>query len=288
MFMNRLAASTLLLAITATVHSSNINKVTFHNEATDTTTITRLLQSASTAGLQPGPRVAGIGRELIGTPYQSGTLENETETLTVNFDAMDCTTYVETVMALAYTIGENRQSWRDFIYNLERLRYRGGELTDYASRLHYISDWVVDNIRRGNFAEVTSRLPASDYTDKTIDFMSSHRDRYPSLADSVQYAKIKNTEAGYRNHRFPFIKKERLANKAVMAALNDGDIVALTSKTAGLDVSHMGIIIKENGIPYLMHASSAAGSVVIDRLSLFEYMRRNKNLSGIRVFRLID
>ncbi|MDE6491130.1 MAG: DUF1460 domain-containing protein [Muribaculaceae bacterium] len=286
--MNRLAVSTAIMAVTALGHSTNINKVNFHNEATDTTTITRLLQDAAVAGQQPGSRVAGIGREFIGTAYRSGTLEGESEMLQVNLDEMDCTTYVETVMALAYTIGENRHSWRDFLYNLERLRYRGGEMSDYASRLHYISDWVVDNVRRGNFIEVTSQIPSSDYTDKTIDFMSSHRDKYPALADSLQFVKIKNTESGYRNHRFPYIKKERLANKAVMAALKDGDVVALTSKIAGLDVSHMGIIVKENGIPYLMHASSAAGSVVIDRLPLAEYMRRNKNLSGIRVFRLID
>lgn len=286
--MKRLAVSVAIMAAAAMVHSTNINKVTFHNEVTDTTTITRLLMEASANGLQPGPRVASIGRKLIGTPYQSGTLEGDSETLTVNFEGMDCTTYVETVMALAYTIGENRHSWRDFIYNLERIRYRGGEIADYASRLHYISDWAVDNLRRGNFIEATSRIPSCGYTDKTIDFMSSHRDKYPALADSLQFEKIKNTEAGYRNHRFPFIKKEKLTDKNVVAALQDGDIVALTTRIAGLDVSHMGIIVKENGIPHLMHASSAAGAVIIDKLPLADYMRRNKNLSGIRVFRLTD
>ena len=48
---------------------------------------------------------------------------------------------------------ENRKSWRDFIYNLKRMRYRSGEINGYPSRLHYVSDWIVDNRFRGNFAD---------------------------------------------------------------------------------------------------------------------------------------
>ena len=264
-----------------------LDKVRFHNEASDTTKITNLL-AAGTEFSSPQQRIAYVAKQFIGTPYVGGTLDCQPEMLTVNLDEVDCTTFVETVMALAYTIGERRLSWHDFLFNLERLRYRNGEMSDYGSRLHYISDWVVDNVHRGNFAEVTNQLPGCDYIVKTLDFMSRNADKYPQLADSTQLERIKNAEIGYRSHRFPYIKKERIGSKIVSTALREGDIVALTTKIPGLDVSHMGVIVIDNDIPHLLHASSSVGKVVIDKYPLAEYLRRGRNLTGIRVFRLTE
>lgn len=279
----------ILLSLFAVFSSQAItlDKVRFHNETTDTTRITQILIDASEYASVP-QRVTFIARQFIDTPYVSGTLDSQQELLTVNLGQLDCTTFVETVMALAYTVGEHRQSWHDFLYNLERLRYRNGEMSDYGSRLHYISDWAVDNVHRGNFAEVTNQLPGYDFMIKTIDFMSRNADKYPQLSDPQQLERIRNTEIGYRSHRFPYVKKERVGTKKFAAALHDGDIVAMTTKTPGLDVSHMGIIIMNNGVPYLIHASSAAGKVVIDKHPLAEYLRRGTHLTGIRVFRLTD
>lgn len=277
-----------ILAITCltTLYANAIlpSEAVFAHESTDTTRINRLLAIAIEKR-DPQARVAAVGRELIGTPYATGTLEGTPEQLKINLDSMDCTTYVETVMAIAYTAGEGRTSWRDYVYNLEKIRYRQGTINGYASRLHYISDWIVDNTHRGTLVEYTSRMPINDWAVKTLDFMSSHRDKYPALKDSAEYARIKNAEIGYRNHRFPYIKATRLGAKPIISALKEGDVVAITTKTPGLDVSHMGIIVKIDGAPYLMHASSKQGKVVIDSLNLAEYLRRNGG-TGIRVIRL--
>ncbi len=279
----------VLLSMALASNSANPHDIRFHNEATDTTKINTILLDATkaTEGMSPEARVAYIGKEFLGTPYVSGTLEGgDTETLTINLDEMDCTTYVETVMALAYTIGEGRTSWRDFAYNLERLRYRSGEMKGYGSRLHYPSDWVVDNVHRGNFKEVTGILAGCEHQVKSLDFITRNRDKYPALADSIAYDQIRNTELGYRNHRYPYIKTSKLAIKDISSQLQEGDIILITTKTPGLDVQHMGIIVIEKGEPYLMHASSAAGSVVVDKRALKEYMRRNRSATGIRVLRL--
>lgn len=276
----------VLLSISVGVSSMPLSEVRFHNEQSDTIRINDLLTKGMSTRSSSAETIVSLGREFLGTPYVAATLEDSIERLTVNLDELDCTTYIETIMALALTLEEGRTSWRDFLYNLERLRYRGGSVDGYGSRLHYVSDWVVDNVHRGTFREVTNQIPQHDYVVKTLDYMSSHRDSYPQLADSLQFERIKNLEIGYRSHRFPYIKKERINNKPVKEALREGDIVAITTRTPGLDVSHFGIIVMEKGVPHLMHASSAAKEVVIDKLPLFDMLRRNKTATGLRVFRL--
>lgn len=259
--------------------------VRFHNEASDTTRITQLLQSV--AGMKNGgERIAALGMQFVDIPYVAHTLEGEEEQLTVNLDELDCTTFVETVMALAYTAGEGRTSWRDYIYNLQRLRYRGGTLDGYSSRLHYICDWAIDNVHRGNFRDVTNTFPSYNYVVRTVNFMSENRDKYPALADSLQYERIKSIELGYNNHRFPYVKTGSLNDKPTRAAFRNGDVVALVSKLKNLDVTHMGIVLVKEGVPYLLHASQSGGKVEVSKLPLADYMKKNTGLMGVRVFRL--
>lgn len=262
-------------------------EVRWHNEASDTTRITDILVKASDINARSTQeRVGAIAREFIGTPYVAGTLEGTPEALTVNVDQMDCTTFVETVLAMAVTVGERRSSWRDFLYNLENMRYRQGSLNGYSSRLHYISDWIVDNSHRGNIDEVTDRIADCSYQVKTLDYMSAHRDDYPALADDGEFERIKSAEVGYRSHRFPYLKPSKLLSKDVVAKLRDGDVIAFTTKVPGLDVSHIGFIVMKEGVPYLLHASSREGKVVIDPLSLADYLHRNRNITGARILRL--
>ena len=149
---------TLLLAYNL---STAQTEVRFHNEKSDTTRLTTLLDRAAKMKFKsPEERVAFFGRQFIGTPYGAHTLEGEQEILTVNLDSLDCTTFVETAMALAYTIVEQRTSWRDFIYNLRRLRYRNGEVDGYPSRLHYIADWVVDESAQRQLPRCYKRISA--------------------------------------------------------------------------------------------------------------------------------
>ncbi len=277
----------LLIILPSNALAADPREVRWHNEAADTTTITRILVKATDlCASNPNQLVEFIGREFIGTPYKSGTLEGSPEALTVNLEEMDCTTFVETVVALALTVENHRCSWIDFLDMLETIRYRNGYADGYASRLHYISDWVITNTHRGYIKDVTDRIPQSDVQIKTLDFMSRNRSKYPALSDSATFEGIKNMEVGYRSHRFPYIKSARLSSKPIINALKGGDIVALTTKTNGLDVSHVGILVIEKDGPHLLHASSKEGKVVIDKLPLTEYMRKAHQLTGIRVLRL--
>lgn len=285
--MKRIYIIAILIFSTFSVIGSPFDKIRFFDEKTDTTTINEILTKAHEANFAtPNERVGFIARQFLGLPYVAHTLEGNTEMLTINASQLDCTTFVESVIALAYTVGEGDTSWRDYAKNLERIRYRDGKLNGYSSRLHYISDWIINNNSRKNFSEVTKLIPNASNITKTINFMTTHRDSYKSLADNNEYAKILDVEKNFVSHQFPYIKKINIRNKSTSNALKDGDIVALTTKTNGLDVSHMGLIAIVDGVPHLMHASMKAMKVIIDPLPLYKYLNNSKSLTGIRVIRL--
>lgn len=259
----------------------------WHNEAEDTTRITNVL-TETYAGryASVSERTIAIAKRFVGTPYVAHTLEIEPEALVVNLDELDCTTFVDVVLAMSYTVGERRMGWQDFEYNLRRMRYRSGEINGYASRLHYNCDWAMDNIHRGNIMEVTTLTSKCAYQVRTIDYMSSHRDNYPALADSATFERLLSIESGYHNHRFPYIKMKDLGTKEVLSVLREGDVVAFVSNRKDLDVTHLGFLVKENGKLHVLHASSTNGKVEVSNVDLQEFVKRNRHWIGIRVYRL--
>ena len=279
-----------VLFLSLSAPAVTMQQMRFHC-ANDTTRINELLQQ----GLSSGKKTANdlvrfYAQQLLGTPYVAHTLEGDAEMLTINIDELDCTTFVETLYALTRATLDGRYSWRDYANNLENLRYRNGELGDYSSRLHYISEWIVNNRSRGNLMEVTPDLPHAAYQVKTINFMSTLKNSYQSLKnDDTMVEKIKGFEIGYRNHRMPFIKRTWLGDKKLKAALRAGDFVGLVTKIEGLDISHMGIIDKdEKGEIYLLDASMSGGKVMLEKENMMKMFQNSKTVMGIRVFRIME
>lgn len=90
------------------------------------------------------------GNQLKGVPYVPATLEvNKREQLVVNMRQMDCTTFVETVLALAMTTAQGSQRWEDYCKNLTKIRYENGVMKEYPSRNHYFIWWVESNSKQG-------------------------------------------------------------------------------------------------------------------------------------------
>lgn len=268
-------------------HAATMAQMRFHCDG-DTVLINQLLMKGYESGLSDANALIEFyARQLLGTPYVAHTLEGDKEMLTINIHELDCLTFIETLYSLTRATLNRRYSWRDFAANIENVRYRGGEMGDYSSRIHYISEWIIDNHIRGNLVEVTPDLPHVDYMIKNIDYMTHHTDSYRQLKnDSVMVEKIRRYEL--RRHRFPYVKRSWLNDKAVKAALRSGDFVSLVTKTEGLDVSHNGIIIVDDkGDPYLLDASMSGGKVMLEGKPLFKYLERSKTNIGIRVFRMM-
>ena len=279
----------LILAFTATLSVLAADGVRFYDEASDTTRLNSLLQEASTHKFNtPEDAVAFFGLQFVGTLYVAHTLENDSvEMLTVNLEQLDCTTFAETALALASTAMKGQTSWSDYADNLRSLRYRNAEVDGYASRLHYIADWAIYNHRRGNMYDATTTFPRHTTMTRTIDYMSGHRDAYPSLKDSVQYARIQAIEQNYHNHKFPYIANADLDAEETVRAFHSGDVVAMVSTRNDLDVTHLGMVIKDSdGTPHLLHASYSNKKVELTSQPFADFIRANKYWIGVRVFRL--
>ncbi len=268
-------------------HAATMPQMRFHCDQ-DTTVINQLLMKGYESGLNDANALIEFyARQLLGTPYVAHTLEGDEEMLTINIHELDCLTFIETLYSLTRATLNQRYSWRDFAANIENVRYRGGKMGDYSSRIHYISEWIIDNNMRGNLQEITPDLPHADFMVKNIDYMTTHPDQYRQLKnDSAMVEKIRRFEL--RNHRFPYLKRSWLNNKEVKAALRTGDFVSLVTKADGLDVSHNGIIIiDDKGDPYLLDASMSGGKVMLEPKPLYKHLERSKSNIGIRVFRMM-
>ncbi len=226
--------------------------------------------------------VVGVGKTFIGSPYVARTLEiNEEESLVVNLREFDCTTYVENVLVFSLMLRKEEHEFEAFASLLQNLRYREGDLDGYASRLHYFTDWIANNEAKGLVTDITREIGGAPQQ-KTIDFMSTHRELYPMLKSDQNFELIKSTEASLNTRTTYVLGVNQI--RAAESKIWDGDIIALATSIEGLDVTHTGFALHKNGRLHLLHASSS-GSVEITEKPLVDYLNGIKNNSGIIVAR---
>ena len=232
-------------------------------------------------------KVMFFARNMIGIPYRGGTLDvNENESLVVRTDSVDCTTYVETILAMYLASKAEDDEYSDFKEALTRIRYRDGVIKGYSSRLHYFSDWVANNEKKGILYEVTSR---SNHSQRhfSINYMTKHSGLYRRLKeDSLSVNEMLCVEEKWKNYDMSYIPKELLKEHHNNIDICNGDILALTTNIDGLDVLHLGFAVWVDGNIHLLHASSLYGRVVLDPMSLYEYLKDRKKHTGIRVIRV--
>ena len=228
-----------------------------------------------------GEVVQAVGLQLVGLPYVEGALDKpEVESLVVDLGGFDCVTFVENTLAIAQAVKAGAPTYDRYTQNLQALRYRDGELDGYCSRLHYFSDWLRDNAARGN-VELVSRNFGRPF-DKTISFMSEHRDAYSKLVsnDSL-YTCVEGVEANLEDHGMYYVPQSQI--RGIYDQLQAGDIIATTTDIDGLDVTHTGFVFKDATHTGFMHASITGEVKVSDDLA--DYINGNKVQTGIIVAR---
>jgi len=229
-----------------------------------------------------GAIMVRIGESFLGTKYTPGTLEVEPEQLVINLEELDCVTYVENVLAMARIVRSGDPTWEAYVRELERIRYRGGELNGYRSRLHYFSEWISDNERLGLVRNVTRDLGGVPLAE-SINFMSTHADSYRQLADTANLAEIRKIEARLNGEARWWIPEGSMPG--VMGRIENGDIIAATSSIDGLDIAHTGIAVRRDDGVYLMHAPLVGSNVELSETTLDQRIARIEAQDGIMVAR---
>jgi hypothetical protein len=246
--------------------------------------LTRYLSRQKSSPISPGRLILEIGRFFLGAPYAAGTLDTKKpEQLVVNLREYDCVTFVENVVALVWHLKSRQKSFKAFQSLLKRIRYRKGWLKSYPSRLHYFSDWIYDNHKKGIVRDVTAEIGGRSLR-KTITFMTAHPELYPPLNNSTNLWIMKSVEKRVSKRSLFFIPKKtfrRLENR-----ISDGDVIAITTNTEGLDVQHVGLAVRVKNRIHLLHASSQEGKVVLSKRTLYRHLMQSKVRSGIIVARV--
>lgn len=227
------------------------------------------------------------GLSFINTPYAANTLDvSDEEELIINCDEVDCTTFVEYTLAMSLCADQgNDMQESEFAYNLQKIRYRNGKIDGYASRLHYVTDWINDNIKKRTIEDITAK-ESKEMTTVHVNYMSAHPEKYKHLKQSPENtAKMAAYEKRISGQKVSWLPKRNIPAEGLFWIQN-GDIITFVTNTPGLDISHMGIAIYIKGNLHLLHASSKEKKVIVERLSLNEQLKSNKNVTGIRVLRM--
>ncbi|MDL2282051.1 DUF1460 domain-containing protein [Parabacteroides sp. OttesenSCG-928-G06] len=224
------------------------------------------------------------GLFFLETPYVAATLEKEPEGLVVNLREMDCTTFVENVYALVRTLKmQGTPSYEAFCDHLQQLRYREGTITDYTDRLHYTTDWIFENERKGLLRDVTKEI-GGEPLPLALSFMSTHPDSYRQLKGNPERIKImaeKEEEISRRSYYY--IAENNIAD--LTTGMQQGDMVGFVTTIGGLDLSHVGIIYRTGERVTFLHASSSAKKVIVQDEELAAYVKRIKTNKGVMIIR---
>jgi hypothetical protein len=201
-----------------------------------------------------------IADAFLGLPYIENSLiggPKQPEKLVVNLEAFDCVTFVENVIALARSRSE-----KGFLDELTKTRYKNGKVS-WSSRLHYFSDWMKHNEKRGAI-RVRTRGAGSRAIDKTVGFIEGLRTR---------------------RVRFHIVPKKEI--RSALPRLPSGSIVAFASVRSKLDFFHTGFLFSDfkststSSIDHLLlyQAQKGAGKVIAQPLAEFLKLNRMKGIA---------
>jgi hypothetical protein len=169
------------------------------------------------------------------------------------FDGFDCTTFVETMMALSLA-----RDAADFRKLMNRIRYKAGMIS-YFSRNHFPTlDWIPNNVRAGFVRDVTSSVATAQESVTYIE-----KDRWYLKKGLKSFVPREKKSWA----RVPYIAKQDLLNEKVLSRIPSGAIFNVVRPAwdlkeatgTALDVSHQGFVVREKGEVYIIHASNGRG-----------------------------
>lgn len=262
---------------------------TSDREAEDARIFARVIDEAATNGYgrKPIGEVMGaIGLSFLGVPYVAHSLEVPgDERLVVNLRAFDCTTFMESVLTLARCVRAGLTAYEDYKHQLGSIRYRSGVIDGYESRLHYFTDWVQDNSAKSVVQDITRRC-GGEPDRRPITYMTTHVSAYARLSDPAVVERIRNVEQRLSSSERFMLPKSRVEEAS--DTLATGDIIGTVTTMEGMDVSHVGLVLRSGGKVKFLHAPLSGGVVTLTASTLAQYLARNEKVTGVIVARPVD
>lgn len=260
-------------------------------------------------------RITRISAEFLGKPYELGALGegrhgDYDQYPLYRFDAFDCETYVDTVLALA--LAHDTASFQHYI---NQIRYKNGQVS-FITRNHFTDlDWNKNNQKQGVVTDITTNIRDAD--DHPVAFMAHALIDKPSWYQhfSTDKIRIKNASQTQITERLYSLKQEgsqlpqriatipylpltalfnpngqpnlylfkQIPNAAIIEIVRpDWDLQEQIG--THLNVSHLGFAIWKNGQLFFRQASSTQHQVV-DSL-LIDYLHdaiNSPTIKGINV-----
>jgi hypothetical protein len=185
-----------------------------------------------------GERVVHISEPFLGTPYRAGTLigsDKLPERLVVEFAAVDCFTFLDYVEALRRSASPD-----EFRQRLVEVRYRDG-IVAWDHRRHFFTDWAA--------------APGARVVDVTAEVGGASTRQALKQLNRKADGSLFLPGVAVQERTVSFVPTAALDN-SVLARLRSGDYLGIYTATAGLDVTHVGLVVRRDGQLWLRHASS--------------------------------
>lgn len=255
---------------------------------------TRIVDKAASEGwrrLPIGELIGKIALELKDTPYVGFTLEasKDQEFCVINLKGLDCVTFFEDSLCFGRMLKRGRSSPEDLVAELQTTRYRGGHMGDFTTRLHYTTDWFVDNEKKGVVRILTSELPGAEPYTQKVGIMSRHPENYRQLVAHPEFIQeIRRIEDTINALSLKYLPMDKIA--AAEPLLRTGDIVGVTTTAEGIDIAHTGLCIRDDqGVVHFMDASSSRSRMRVTlEPGLSQCLNWSPKLTGIMIARPLE
>ncbi|NKX86200.1 N-acetylmuramoyl-L-alanine amidase-like domain-containing protein [Nocardia coubleae] len=226
--------------------------------------VDELLDARTRAGTTDrAVQIERISARLLGTPYGANMLlgsANTPEQLVVDLRRVDCFTFLD------YVDAASRSSTAEqFFDNLIAARYVDSRV-EFTQRKHFFTDWA--STPRISATDITADLsPAAVTTTKHLNAKADGTTFLPGVP--VVDRAVTHIPSG-------------AVDGGVVAGLRTGDFIGAYTPAAGLDVTHVGILVHTTDGPVFRNASSLAEHNQVVDTPLLEYVR---TVPGILVLR---
>lgn len=217
----------------------------------------QVIDAQATADL--AARLVQVSEAFVGAPYAVSPLGEGRGRDTdprMRFDAFDCTTFVETTIALA--LAENLDEARQW---LDVIRYRGGR-PDFLTRRHFPgAEWLPELTRLGFLQDITREVGGERvvYETKALNEEVWERRKRPTVLE-LPAARIPRGVFGY--HVWPLDVARDEAEKIPPGTILN--LVRVDFPSVPVRISHQGLVIVKDGKRYLRHAADRMYHSVVD------------------------